>query len=101
MKTIITSFGFLTAIIFNQTAFAQTKRFSASAGRSEYIEVERNVKLHVTDLGTGRAVVLIHGWPLSDDMYEYQYQYLVKSGFRVIGANGCFPMCLRGSRFGR
>lgn len=28
---------------------------------------------------------MIHGWPLNDAMYEYQYQYLVKKGFRVIG----------------
>jgi non-heme chloroperoxidase len=28
---------------------------------------------------------LIHGWPLSDAMYEYQYQYLVQKGYRVVG----------------
>jgi len=33
--------------------------------REEYIEVEPNVRLHVTDLGEGRPVVLIPGWPLS------------------------------------
>jgi pimeloyl-ACP methyl ester carboxylesterase len=60
-------------------------RVNASLGRSEYIEVEPNVKLHVTDLGEGKPVVLIHGWPLSDAMYEYQYNELVKNGFRVIG----------------
>ncbi|OQP63564.1 alpha/beta hydrolase [Niastella vici] len=54
-------------------------------GRQEFIEVEKNVKLHVTDLGEGSPVVLIHGWPLSDAMYEYQYQELVEKGFRVIG----------------
>lgn len=66
-------------------AFSQTKRIPASAGRSEYIEVEPGVKLHVTDLGQGQPIVLIHGWPLSDEMYQYQYQYLVRKGFRVIG----------------
>ena len=35
-------------------------------GRSEFIEVEKNVRLHVSDVGEGRPVVLIHGWPLSD-----------------------------------
>lgn len=64
---------------------AQTQRSAASAGRAEYIEVEKGVKLHVTDLGEGRPIVLIHGWPLSDEMYEYQYQYLSRKGFRVIG----------------
>jgi pimeloyl-ACP methyl ester carboxylesterase len=52
--------------------------------RKEYIEVEENVRLHVTDMGEGRSVVLIHGWPLSDEMYEYQYRDLVQKNFRVI-----------------
>ncbi|MCS4302678.1 alpha/beta fold hydrolase [Chryseobacterium sp. BIGb0232] len=63
---------------------AQTK-LSTSTSREEYIEVEKNVKLHVTDLGNGPAVVLIHGLPLNDAMFEYQYQELVEKGFRVIG----------------
>lgn len=73
------------SMIFGQTANAQGKRVPASAGREEFIEVEKNVRLHVTDLGDGQPIVLIHGWPLSDAMYEYQYQYLVQKGFRVIG----------------
>ena len=51
----------------------------------EYIEVAKNVRLHVTDIGKGRPVVLIHGFPLSDEMYEYQYEALAKAGFRAIG----------------
>ena len=66
-------------------AFSQLKRQPGSLGRAEFIEVEPNVKLHVTDLGEGAPVVLIHGWPLSDAMYEYQYAALVEKGFRVIG----------------
>lgn len=53
--------------------------------RAEYIEVAPNVRLHVTDAGEGRPIVLIHGWPLSDEMYEYQYSTLIKNDFRVIG----------------
>jgi len=53
--------------------------------RSEYIEVEPNVHLHITDAGDGRPIVLIPGWPLSDDMYEYQYNDLIKNNFRVLG----------------
>ncbi len=53
--------------------------------REEYIEVEPNVRLHITDAGAGKAMVLLHGWPLSDEMYEYQYADLVNNGFRVIG----------------
>jgi non-heme chloroperoxidase len=53
--------------------------------RAEYIEVESNVHLHVTDMGEGRPIVLIPGWPLSDEMYEYQYNDLINKNFRVIG----------------
>ncbi len=53
--------------------------------RAEYIEVEPNVRLHVTDAGEGRPIVLIPGWPLSDEMYEYQYNDLINTNFRVIG----------------
>ena len=53
--------------------------------RAEYIEVEPNVCLHITDAGEGRPIVLIPGWPLSDEMYEYQYNDLINKNFRVIG----------------
>jgi non-heme chloroperoxidase len=56
-----------------------------SAARAEYIEVEPNVLLHITDAGEGRPIVLIHGWPLSEEMYEYQYEALMKNNFRAIG----------------
>lgn len=71
--------------LFTNSLTGQSKRAAASAGRAEYIEVEKGVKLHITDLGEGQPIVLIHGWPLSDAMYEYQYQYLSRKGFRVIG----------------
>ena len=53
--------------------------------RAEYIEVEPNVRLHITDAGAGKPIVLLPGWPLSDEMYEYQYNDLINAGFRVIG----------------
>ena len=53
--------------------------------RAEYFHVEPNVRLHVTDAGEGRPIVLIHGWPLSDEMFEYQYNELIMKGFRAIG----------------
>ncbi|MDZ7622823.1 MAG: alpha/beta hydrolase [Ignavibacteriaceae bacterium] len=56
-----------------------------AVSRAEYIEVEPNVRLHVTDAGEGRPIVLIHGWPLSDEMFEYQYNDLINKNFRVIG----------------
>jgi non-heme chloroperoxidase len=39
----------------------------------------------VTDAGEGRPIVLIPGWPLSDEMYEYQYNDLINKNFRAIG----------------
>ncbi|TJZ63387.1 alpha/beta hydrolase [Sphingobacterium olei] len=85
MRNLILTIGLVATLLASNVSFSQTKRAAASVGRSEYIEVEKSVKLHVTDLGEGQPIVLIHGWPLSDEMYEYQYQYLSRKGFRVIG----------------
>lgn len=57
----------------------------SETNRAEYLEVEPNVRLHVTDAGDGKPIVLIHGWPLSDEMYEYQYKDLINNNFHVIG----------------
>lgn len=62
-----------------------TTQNSEKAARKEYIEVAENMRLHVTDMGDGPAVVLIHGYPLSDAMWEYQYHALINAGYRVIG----------------
>ena len=42
------------------------------------------VKLSYEDYGQGDPVVLIHGWPLSKEMWEYQLEPLINAGFRVI-----------------
>lgn len=83
LKTIVTSLAVFLVVI--ATAFSQSQRKPGGLEREEFIEVEKNVKLHVTDLGVGKPVVLIHGWPLSDAMYEYQYAALLEKGYRVIG----------------
>src|SRR3954470_4521712 len=44
----------------------------------------KGTKLHVKDSGSGRPVVLIHGWPLTGDMFEYQSLALLEAGYRVI-----------------
>jgi len=61
------------------------EKIISGIARAEYIEVEPNVRLHVTDAGEGTPIVLIHGWPLSDEMYEYQYNALINNNFRAIG----------------
>jgi non-heme chloroperoxidase len=49
-----------------------------------FVEANDGVQLHVKDVGNGRPVVLIHGWPLSGDMFEYQSLALLEAGYRVI-----------------
>ena len=42
------------------------------------------VELHYEDHGTGKPVVLIHGWPLSGRSWEAQVPALIAAGRRVI-----------------
>jgi pimeloyl-ACP methyl ester carboxylesterase len=49
-----------------------------------FIEAPDGTHLYYQDWGAGRPVVLIHGWPLNADMWEYQASFLVDNGFRVI-----------------
>ena len=43
------------------------------------------VKLFVNDIGQGKPAVFISGWPLSNEMWEYQFNVLPKHGIRCIG----------------
>ncbi|KAA0993707.1 alpha/beta fold hydrolase [Dyadobacter aurulentus] len=43
------------------------------------------VKLLVHEVGEGRPVIFISGWPLSHEMWEYQFNVLPKHGIRCIG----------------
>ncbi|MEJ9310745.1 alpha/beta hydrolase [Priestia megaterium] len=47
-------------------------------------ENEAPIELYYEDHGTGKPVVLIHGWPLSGRSWEYQVPALVEAGYRVI-----------------
>lgn len=49
-----------------------------------FIDAKDGVQLHVKDIGNGHPVVLIHGWPLTGDMFEYQTLALLEAGYRVI-----------------
>lgn len=42
------------------------------------------IRLAYSDYGKGKPVVLIHGWPSSREMWEYQLEDLVNAGLRVI-----------------
>ncbi|MDF2700315.1 MAG: alpha/beta superfamily hydrolase [Haloplasmataceae bacterium] len=52
-----------------------------------WIEVEPNVKIFVNVLNPeGRKTILfLHGWPLSQKAFEYQYNILPSMGYRCIG----------------
>ena len=43
-----------------------------------------NIYLHYEDHGSGKPVVLIHGWPLSGASWEKQVPALLEAGYRVI-----------------
>jgi len=42
------------------------------------------VNIYYEDLGKGKPVVFIHGWPLSGSMWEYQFTQLPQQGLRCI-----------------
>src|SRR5512140_3511416 len=42
------------------------------------------IDLYYEDLGAGKPVVLIHGWPLSGASWEKQVSVLLEAGYRVI-----------------
>lgn len=42
------------------------------------------IQLSYCDYGQGKPVILIHGWPSSKEMWEYQLNDLVNAGNRVI-----------------
>ncbi len=43
-----------------------------------------SISLAYSDYGSGQPIVLVHGWPLSREMWEYQLGPLVEAGYRVI-----------------
>lgn len=60
-----------------------------------YIESENGVYIYVEDInpGMGNPILFIHGWPVNQRMFEYQFDVLPRFGYR------CIAMDLRG--FGR
>ncbi|SFI69579.1 Pimeloyl-ACP methyl ester carboxylesterase [Paenibacillus sp. UNC496MF] len=67
---------------------AEAQHYTAgvvNTSSGHYITVGNNVKLYVEDVGEGKPVVFIHGWPANHEMYEYQETELPKQGIRFIG----------------
>ncbi|HCB76679.1 MAG TPA: hypothetical protein DEP91_11005, partial [Sphingomonas bacterium] len=49
-----------------------------------YLKTQDGTDLYVKDWGSGRPVVLIHGWPLNADSWEPQAIALAEAGYRAI-----------------
>ena len=47
-------------------------------------ESHNPVEIYYEDNGSGKPIVLIHGWPLSGRSWEAQVPALVAAGYRVI-----------------
>ena len=50
-----------------------------------FIKTRDGTDLYVKDWGSGRPVVLTHGWPLNADSWDAQAMALAEAGFRAIG----------------
>ncbi|MFV8369183.1 alpha/beta fold hydrolase [Flavobacterium sp. LB2R40] len=68
----------------NTESYKEDNHYGVRNDVDMYIETAPNVKLYVKDYGQGKPVILIHGWPLSNEMWEYQIETLVQNNFRVI-----------------
>jgi non-heme chloroperoxidase len=49
-----------------------------------YVTTADKTKLYVKDWGSGRPVILLHGWPLSSDSWDDQAMALADAGYRAI-----------------
>jgi non-heme chloroperoxidase len=49
-----------------------------------YLKTSSDVEIYFRDWGNGKPVVLIHGWPLTGEMWDVQANFLANNGFRVI-----------------
>ncbi|MBO1080966.1 alpha/beta fold hydrolase [Roseomonas haemaphysalidis] len=49
-----------------------------------FVKAADGTEIFYKDWGNGKPVVLIHGWPVNADMWEYQAPVLAAAGFRVI-----------------
>ncbi|WP_276352982.1 alpha/beta fold hydrolase [Cohnella caldifontis] len=52
-----------------------------------FVTVEPGVNLYVEDINPkgGKTIVFLHGWPLSHEQFEYQFDTLPAKGYRCIG----------------
>jgi len=49
-----------------------------------HVKTRDGTELYVKDWGSGRPVILLHGWPLNADSWDAQAMALAEAGFRAI-----------------
>ncbi len=49
-----------------------------------YVKTRDGTDIYVKDWGSGRPIILLHGWPLSADMWDAQAMALADAGYRAI-----------------
>ncbi|RFZ90263.1 alpha/beta hydrolase [Mucilaginibacter conchicola] len=60
------------------------EHFAAAVSGGKYIDVSGGRKLHVTDIGNGRPILLIPGLPMSNEIFGPTSVFLADAGFRAI-----------------
>lgn len=52
-----------------------------------YVKVNENVKVYVEDINIEckETIVFLHGWPGSHKLFEYQFDYFLRKGYRCVG----------------
>lgn len=57
---------------------------SENSEQQRLLELDGGVRLAVTDAGSGPAVVLLHGWPVTSFHWRLTVPALVEKGFRAV-----------------
>ena len=52
-----------------------------------FITTHDKTELYVKDWGTGRPVIMTHGWPLSSDSWDDVGMAIADAGFRAIACD--------------
>lgn len=54
-----------------------------------FIKAETGVNIFINDINpaSSKVILMIHGWPANQKMFEYQYNQLGQMGFRLIGVD--------------
>lgn len=52
-----------------------------------YVKVSENTKVYVEDINIEckETIVFLHGWPGSHKLFEYQFDYFLRKGYRCVG----------------